>query len=58
MNTPDEPVNLSDLIEPVIEFVSYGLKSGTFKEEDTQKGIEAITNWLSLAMNQYKEPIN
>ena len=58
MNTPDEPVNLSDLIEPVIEFVGYGLKSGTFKEEDTQKGIEAITNWLSLAMNQYKEPIN
>ena len=58
MNTPDEPVNLSDLIEPVIEFVGYGLKSGTFKEEDTQKGIEAITSWLSLAMNQYKEPIN
>ena len=55
---PDIDVNLSDLIEPIVEFVNYGIESGDFKEKDTQKGIEAVTDWLSLSMNQKKDLVN
>jgi hypothetical protein len=58
MEDPYEPVNLSHLIEPVIEFVGHGVKSGTFEEEDIQKGIKAITDWLSLSMNQQTTLVN
>ena len=54
----EEYVNMSDLIEGVLDFISYGVESGDFKEEDIQKGITAITSWVSLMMNQEKEYIN
>jgi hypothetical protein len=55
---PQDYVTLSHLIDPVVEFVNYGVKSGTFEESDIQKGIEAITEWLSLSMNQKTDYIN
>ena len=58
IEAPKDHVTLSHLIEPVVEFVNYGVNSGTFEEGDTQKGIEAITEWLSLAMNQKIDYIN
>ena len=54
----EEYVNMSDLIEGVLDFISYGVESGDFKEEDIQKGITAITDWVSLMMNQEKEYLN
>ena len=41
-----------------MEFVSYGIESNTFKNEDIQKGIEAVTDWISLSMNQKKDLTN
>jgi len=58
MEDPYEDVKLSHLLDPVVEFVEYGIKSGTFTKDDIQKGIEAITDWLSLTMNQRKDVIN
>ena len=58
IENPYEPVTLSDIIEPVVEFVSYGIESNTFKNEDIQKGIEAVTDWISLSMNQKKDLTN
>ena len=58
MEQPQDYVSLSHLIDPVVEFVNYGVKSGTFEESDIQKGIEAITEWLSLSMNQKTDYIN
>ena len=58
MNDPYEHVTLSDLIEPAIEFVASGIKSGDFEEEDMNTALTAITNWVSLAMNQKKELVN
>ena len=55
---PHKDVNLSELLDPVVEMVSYGMESGIFKEGDIQKGIEAITDWISLSMNQKKDLIN
>ena len=55
MEDPYEPVTLSDLIEPAVEFISYGIKSGDFEEEDMNTALTAITNWVSLEMNQKKE---
>lgn len=54
----EEYVNMSDLIQGVLDFIVYGVESGDFKEEDIQKGVSAITDWVSLMMNQEKEPIN
>ena len=53
-----EYVNMSDLIQGVLDFISYGVESGEFKEEDIQKGVTAITDWVSLMMNQEKEYLN
>ena len=58
MKDPYEHVTLSDLIEPTIEFVSSGIKSGDFEEEDMNTALTAITNWVSLEMNQKKELVN
>jgi len=58
MKDPYEHVTLSDLIEPAIEFVSSGIKSGDFEEEDMNTALTAITNWVSLEMNQKKELVN
>ena len=58
MENPYEPVSMSDLLEPAVEMVSYGIKSGVFEEGDIQKAIEAVTDWLSLSMNQRKDVIN
>jgi len=58
MENPYESVNLSDLLEPAVEMVSYGIKSGVFEEQDIQKAIEAVTDWLSLSMNQEADLIN
>jgi len=58
MENPYEPVSMSDLLEPVVEMISYGIKSGVFEEEDIQKGVEAVTDWLSLSMNQKKDLMN
>ena len=58
MNDPYEHVTLSDLIEPAVEFVSTGIKSGDFEEEDMNTALTAITNWISLEMNQKKELMN
>jgi len=58
MEEPEDYVTLSHLIDPVVEFVNYGVQSGTFEEGDIQKGMEAITQWLSLAMNQKIDYIN
>ena len=58
MENPYESVNMSDLLEPAVEMVSYGIKSGVFEEEDIQKAIEAVTDWLSLSMNQEADLIN
>ena len=55
---PHKDVNLSELLDPVVEMVSYGMESGVFKEGDVQKGIEAITDWISLSMNQEKDLMN
>ena len=55
---PYEDVKLSHLLNPVVDFVNSGIDSGTFDNEDIQKGIEAVTDWLSLSMNQKKEYIN
>lgn len=55
MEEPNDHVTLSHLINPVVEFVDYGIKSGTFEYEDIQQGIKAITDWISLEMNQKKE---
>jgi len=54
----DQHVNMSELIQGVIEFVAYGVESGDFKEQDIQKAITAITDWVSLMMNQEKEYLN
>ena len=54
----EEYVNMSDLIQGVLDFISYGVESGDFKEEDIQKGMTAITDWVSLMMNQEKEYLN
>ena len=58
MNDPYEHVTLSDLLEPAVEFVSSGIKSGDFDEEDMNTALTAITNWISLEMNQKKEYLN
>jgi hypothetical protein len=58
MEEPYDDVNLSDLLNPVVDFVSSGINSGTFEEEDIQKGLEAVTDWVSLAMNQKKDLMN
>ena len=58
MENPYESVNMSDLLEPAVEMVSYGIKSGVFEEGDIQKAIEAVTDWLSLSMNQEADLIN
>ena len=58
MEEPYEDVNLSHLLNPVVDFVSSGINSGTFEEEDIQKGLEAVTDWVSLAMNQKKDLMN
>ena len=58
IENPYESVNLSDLLEPAIEMVSYGIKSGVFEDGDIQKAIEAVTDWLSLSMNQEIDLIN
>jgi hypothetical protein len=58
MEEPYEDVKLSHLLNPVVDFVSSGLNSGTFDENDIQKGLEAVTDWISLAMNQKKELMN
>ena len=58
MEEPYEDVNLSHLLNPVVDFVSAGINSGAFEEEDTQKGLEAVTDWISLAMNQKKDLMN
>ena len=55
---PHEDVNLSHLLDPIVDMVSYGIKNGIFKEGDIQKGIEAITDWISLSMNQKKDLMN
>jgi len=55
---PHKDVNLSELLDPVVDMVSYGIKNGIFKEGDVQKGIEAITDWISLSMNQEKDLMN
>ena len=55
---PHNNVTLSHLLDPVVEFIGYGVESGTFDEEDIQKGIEVVTTWISLAMNQKKEHLN
>ena len=54
----DQHVNMSELIQGVIEFVAYGVESGDFKEQDIQKAITAITDWVSLMINQEKEYLN
>ena len=58
MENPYESVNMSDLLEPAVEMVSYGIKSGVFEDGDIQKAIEAVTDWLSLSMNQERDLIN
>jgi hypothetical protein len=58
MENPEQHVNLSDLLEPAIEMVSYGIKGGVFQEEDIEKAIKAITDWISLSMNQKKDLMN
>ena len=58
MEEPHEDVNLSDLLDPVVDMVSYGVKSGIFKDDDIEKGIKAITDWISLSMNQEQDLIN
>ena len=58
MEEPYEDVTLSHLLNPVVDFVSSGINSGTFEEEDIQKGLEAVTDWVSLEMNQKKELVN
>jgi len=58
IENPYESVNLSDLLEPAVEMVSYGIKSGVFEDGDIQKAIEAVTDWLSLSMNQEIDLIN
>ena len=58
MENPYEPVSMSDLLEPAVEMVSYGIKDGIFSEGDIQKAIEAVTDWLSLSMNQKKPLMN
>ena len=58
IENPDIDVNLSDLIEPIVEFVNYGVETGDFKEEDVQKAIKGMTDWISLMMNQKKEYLN
>ncbi len=58
MEEPDEDVNLSHLLDPVVDMVSYGIKSGVFKDGDVEKGITAITDWISLSMNQKKDLMN
>ena len=58
MENPYEPVIMSDLLEPAVEMVSYGIKDGIFSEGDIQKAIEAVTDWLSLSMNQKKDLMN
>jgi hypothetical protein len=54
----EEYVKMSDLMQGVLDFVAYGVESGDFKEEDIQKGVTAITDWVSLMMNQEKEYLN
>ena len=54
----EEYVNMSDLIEGVLDFMVYGVGSGDFKEEDIEKGVSAITDWVSLMMNQKKDLVN
>jgi len=54
----EEYVNMSDLIEGVLDFMVYGVESGDFKEEDIEKGVSAITDWVSLMMNQKKDLVN
>ena len=50
-------VNMSDLLEPAVEMVSYGIKSGVFEEGDIQKAIEAVTDWLSSINESRKEDL-
>ena len=42
----------------MVDMVSYGVKSGIFKDDDIEKGIKAITDWISLSMNQEQDLIN
>ena len=58
IENPYESVSMSDLLEPAVEMVSYGIKDGIFSEGDIQKAIEAVTDWLSLSMNQKKDLMN
>ena len=51
-------VNMSELLQGMVDFISHGVKSGEFKESDIQKAITAITDWVSLAMNQKKDLVN
>jgi hypothetical protein len=54
IENPHETVSLSHILEPVVEFMSYGMESGDFTGVDMQKGVEAVTDWLSLTINQEK----
>ena len=58
IENPYEHVNMSDLLDPVVDMVSHGIKSGIFKDSDMEKGIKAITDWISLTMNQEQDLIN
>ena len=58
MEEPYEDVKLSHLLNPVVDFVNSGINAGAFEEEDIQKGLEAVTDWVSLAMNQKKDLMN
>ena len=50
-------IGFINLVAPFF-LISYGVKSGIFKDDDIEKGIKAITDWISLSMNQEQDLIN
>ena len=51
-----ENVGLSDLLTPITDFLSVGLKDGTFESNDIDVVISSVTDWLTLELNK-KQPL-
>ena len=51
-----ENVGLSDLLTPITDFLSIGLKDGTFESNDIDAVISSVTDWLALELNK-KQPL-
>ncbi len=58
MENPYEPVNMSDLLEPAVEMVSYGIKSGVLQEGDITKSYRSCNRLVFFKYESKKDLMN